>query len=140
MSVELNVKHKLYRLRDAINWSSLEESIATFLPPIKDRGRERKSRRVLLGLTMLQAMENYSDRAAAEMLDENAYWQYFCGYEYGQPHIGMSESCVRRFRQALGESGFQLILKELAAVGLRVGAYKKNETHESLSGSFNSPF
>lgn len=127
LSQELNKKHKLYKLRGAINWESLEVSVMEILPAASLYGRDRKSVRVLLGLTLLQAMENYSDNAACEMLDENAYWQYFCGYEWGSSRIGVSESCLRRFRQSLGEEGFHLILKELSSVGMRVGSYKKKD-------------
>ena len=79
----------------------------------------------MLGLSMLQAMYNFSDCLTSETLEENIYWQYFCGYEYGGNASIVSESSIRRFRNDLGESGYELILKELASVGLRVGAYKK---------------
>ena len=81
----------------------------------------------MLGLSMLQAMYNFSDCLTSETLEENIYWQYFCGYEYGGNGSIVSESSIRRFRNDLGESGYELILKELASVGLRVGAYKKKD-------------
>ena len=59
------------------------------------------------------------------MLGENAYWQYFCGYAWGAPRMGVSENCFRRFRQSLGEAGLGVMMKELCRLGLRVGAYKK---------------
>ncbi|MHC0449007.1 MAG: transposase [Candidatus Lariskella arthropodorum] len=34
-------------------------------------------------------------------LQENAYWQYFCGYDYFKNDIIVSDSCIRRFRQDL---------------------------------------
>ena len=81
----------------------------------------------MLGLSMLQAMYNFSDCLTSETLEENVYWQYFCGYEYGGNASIVSESSIRRFRNELGEAGYELILKELTSVGLRVGAYKKKD-------------
>ena len=131
LSKELNPKHKLYKLRDVIDWEELGTSVSDLIP-VKARGRERRSLRVMLGLSMLQSMYNFSDCLTCETLDENAYWQYFCGYEYGVGEIGVSESSLRRFRQSLGEVGYRLILKELAAVGLRVGAYKKKDLDSAI--------
>jgi len=110
LSKELSPKHKLYKLRDVINWEDLEGALSDLIL-VKERGRERRSLRVMLGLSMLQAMYNFSDCLTCETLDENAYWQYFCGYEYGVGKIGVSESSLRRFRQALGETGYRLIYR-----------------------------
>ena len=126
LEIELSPKHKLYKLRSLINWTSLESQMSE-LCQVSNTGRTRKSLRVLLGVTMLQAMYNYSDCLSSETLMENLYWQYFCGYEYGRSDLLVSESCIRRFRQEIGEEGFKLILQELALVGIKVGAYKKKD-------------
>jgi len=126
LSEELNKKNKIFQLRGLINWEELEKAALAHLK-VRQLGRNQKSHRVLLGLTMLQAMGNYSDAAAAEELTENMYWQYFCGYEYIEQDIGVSESCVRRFRQLLGEAGYNEILKELARIGAKVGVFKKKD-------------
>ena len=125
LSEELNSKHKLYKLRSIINWSKLEEELLCLLN-VKATGRNRKSLRVMIGLCMLQAMYNYSDCLSSETLEENIYWQYFCGYEYGGD-VRVSDSSIRRFRQSLGLAGHEIILKELSSVGLRVGSYKKKD-------------
>jgi len=126
LSIELNAKHKLYKLRELINWSELESGVSEIVN-VKRYGRAKKSLRVMLGLSMLQAMYNFSDCLTSETLEENIYWQYFCGYEYGGNASIVSESSIRRFRNELGEAGHELILKELTSVGLRVGAYKKKD-------------
>lgn len=95
-------------------------------------GREKKSVRVMVGLSMLQAMYNFSDCLTSETFEENVYWKYFCGYEYVDTKISVSESAIRRFRQVLGEVGHNLILKELVRVGLRVGAYKKKDLDSAI--------
>ena len=123
---KLNPKNKLYKLKDMVNWSELE---ARALPniQIKQLGRNKKDHRVMLALSMLQAMYNGSDSFTEEELKENVYWQYFCGYEYLQANLDVSEATIRRFRNALGEDGYNEILKELLRIGLKVGALKKKD-------------
>ena len=126
LSIKLNPKNKLYKLRDLVNWSELE---AGALPniEIKQFGRNKKDHRVMLALSMLQAMYNGSDSFTEEELKENIYWQYFCGYEYLQQDLDVSEATIRRFRNDLGEDGYNEILKELLRIGLKVGALKKKD-------------
>ena len=123
---KLNPKNKLYKLKDMVNWSELE---ARALPniQIKQLGRNKKDHRVMLALSMLQAMYNGSDSFTEEELKENVYWQYFCGYEYLQANLDVSEATIRRFRNALGEDGYNEILKELLRIGLKFGALKKKD-------------
>lgn len=126
LSIKLNPKNKLYKLRDLVNWSELE---ARALPniEIKQFGRNKKDHRVMLALSMLQAMYNGSDSFTEEELKENIYWQYFCGYEYLQQDLDVSEATIRRFRNDLGEDGYNEILKELLRIGLKVGVLKKKD-------------
>ncbi len=92
---------------------------------IKKFGRNRKCHRLLLGVTMLQAIYNLSDAASEEELRENVYGQYFCGWEYLHKDAEISESSIRRFRAILGEDGYNEILKELIRIGCKVGVVKK---------------
>ena len=131
LSIQLNRKNKLYKLRDLVNWSELE-ALALPRVEIKQFGRNKKDHRVMLGLSMLQAMYNGSDSFTEEELKENIYWQYFCGYEYMQQDIDVSEATIRRFRNALGEEGYKEILKELLRIGLKVGALKKKDLESAI--------
>ena len=131
LSTKLNPKNKLYKLRDLINWSDLESRALSDVQ-IKQFGRNKKSHRVMLALTMLQAMYNGSDSFTEEELKENIYWQYFCGFEYLQQDVDVSESTIRRFRVVLGEEGYQEIMKELLRIGLKVGALKKKDLGSAI--------
>ena len=127
LSIKLNPKNKLYKLRDLVNWSELE---ARALPniEIKQFGRNKKDHRVMLALSMLQAMYNGSDSFTEEELKENIYWQYFCGYEYLQANLDVSEATIRRFRNDSWRRRVLIeILKELLGIGLKVGALKKKD-------------
>ncbi len=84
---------------------------------IKQFGRNKKDHRVMLTLSMLQAMYNGSDSFTEETLKEN---------------IDVSEATIRRFRNDLGEEGYNEILKELLCIGLKVGAVKKKTWNRRL--------
>ena len=72
LSNELNPKHKLYKLKELINWADLEEQVEKIVN-VNELGRERKSLRVMLGMSMLQAMFNFSDCLTSETFEENVY-------------------------------------------------------------------
>ena len=131
LSRALNPKNKLYKLRDLVDWTSLESSALSDVQ-VKQFGRSRKDHRVMLALAMLQAMYNGSDAFTEEELKENIYWQYFCGFEYVQQDIDISEATIRRFRNILGEGGYNEILKELLRIGLKVGTLKKKDLDSAI--------
>ncbi len=124
LSEELDRKNKLYQLQELINWSDLESKLSTKIK-ISKFGRTKKCPRIMLGLSMLQAMYNLSDEATIEQFEENMYWQYFCGYEYLEQNVEVSEAGIRRFRKTLGEDGFNIILQELINIGSKIGLVKK---------------
>ncbi len=126
LSKKLNPRNKLYIIRDLINWAELEEKSLSHVE-IKQFGRNRKDHRVMLALLMLQAMYNGSDSFTEAELMENMYWQYFCGYEYIIKDPEVSEASIRRFRNLIGESGYNEIMKELLRIGIKVGALKKKD-------------
>lgn len=130
-SIKLNPKNKLYKLRELIDWEFLESEALRDVE-IKAVGRSRKEHRVMLALSMLQAMYNGSDAFTAEELQENMYWQYFCGFEYAQQDVDVSEATIRRFRSALGEAGYNVILKELLRIGIKVGGLKKKDLDSAI--------
>lgn len=131
LSETLNPKNKLYKLRELINWLELEAKALKNVA-VNRLGRSRKDGRVMLALAMLQAMYNGTDAYTEDGIKENVYWQYFCGYEYLQKELRISEATIRRFRNSLGEEGYKEILKELLRVGIKVGALKKKDLDTAI--------
>lgn len=58
---------------------------------------------------------------------------YFCGYEYVEKEPAASEASIRRFRNLIGEDGYNEIMKELLRVGIKVGVLKKKTWTRRLS-------
>lgn len=124
LSIKLNPQNKLYKLRPLVNWPELEAKAMSHVQ-VKRRGRKRKDHRVMLALLMLQAMYNLSDSGAESQFVENVYWQYFCGYEYITADTKVSEASIRRFRNLIGEDGYDEITKELLRIGIALGVVKE---------------
>ena len=123
----VNPQHPLVEMKDIIDWPLLDQELGHEF--CATNGASALPTRLMVGLMYLQHTFNLSDEAVVERWVESPYWQYFCGYEYSGDASIVSESSIRRFRNDLGEAGYELILKELASVGLSVGAYKLSLIH-----------
>ena len=106
----LNQKHPLYILTNKIHWSIFEDA---FLPLYcQDNGRPANPIRLMVGLLMLKHIRNISDESVVEQWSENIYYQYFCGENIFVPGAPCNASELVHFRNRIGESGIELILKE----------------------------
>ncbi len=79
----------------------------------------------MTGLLILKYLRNLSDESLVEQWAENLHFQYFCGEQYFQ----CKEPCVPTeliaFRQRIGESGVELILKE----SIRINKDEDKDNH-----------
>ena len=106
---QLNPKHELYLLSHEIDWDYFE---AEFQKLYSHKGRPAHSIRLMTSLLILKAIYNLSDeKLVEEHWEMNAYFQYFSGkqvQQWGQP---CAASDLVHFRQRIGESGVEKILK-----------------------------
>ena len=85
LSNQLNPRDPLFILTHQINWLFFEEEFGALY---KDgSGHPPKPVRLMVGLMMLQHMNGLSDEQVVYQWVQNPYWQYFCGYDYLQPHL-----------------------------------------------------
>ena len=73
----LNPAHELLRASQLIDWDGLHETLNIYYSPL---GRQGKSIRLMVGIHLLKHRYDCSDEQAVGTLHENAYWQYFCGF------------------------------------------------------------
>ena len=76
----LDQSHPLYKLSHQINWSVFEEKMGKYFS--ENQGRPSLPIRLMVGLHYLKSMYKESDESVVAKFRENAYWQYFCGFEY----------------------------------------------------------
>jgi IS5 family transposase len=66
----------------------------------------------MVGMHYLKHTFNESDESVVERFVENAYWQYFCGYEYFQHEFPIDPSSMTRWRKRVGPEGMKKLLSE----------------------------
>ena len=106
---QLNPNHELYLLSHTIDWEYFEIEFKKFY---SNKGRPAHSIRLMTSLLILKAVYNLSDeKLVEEHWEMNVYFQYFSGkqvQQWGQP---CAASDLVHFRQRIGESGVEKILK-----------------------------
>jgi len=122
----LNQKHPLYILANRVNWVIFEKAFEPLYCP--NNGRPAKSIRLMVGLLMLKHIRNISDESVVEQWSENNYYQYFCGETSFVPGVPCEASELVHFRNRIGESGIELILKE----SIRINGDDSQDDHVNI--------
>ncbi|WP_234396826.1 transposase [Hoylesella timonensis] len=116
----------LYKLTNLIDWNVFEQSFAPLYS--KDTGRMATHIRLMVGLLILKHLRDVSDESVVEQFSENAYFQYFCGMEAFRTDAPCVPTELVEFRDCIGESGMELILKESIRINLLIDDQRKEET------------
>ena len=125
----LNRRHALFVLSHQIDWAYFEQAFgATF----SDRGRPGLPTRLMVALSYLKHSYNLSDEGLVEGFLENAYWQYFCGFEYFQHEFPCDASSLTRWRKRLGEEGIKKLLSETLRLAHRKKLLKGPDLQEVI--------
>jgi transposase, IS5 family len=74
---QLNLKHPLIQLADAIDWEGLSSNLSVTASP--KGGRSALNTRLMVGLHYIKSLSDESDESVVSKWVENPYWQYFCG-------------------------------------------------------------
>lgn len=97
---QLNTKHPLYILANKINWEMFEERFKVLYS--QDNGCPCVPIRRMVGLLILKHLRNISDENVVEQLQENVYYQYFCGEQELQVGAPCSATDLVEFRKHIG--------------------------------------
>ncbi len=108
LSMQINPKHPLYRLANAIPWHKLEQE---FAPLYSHTGRKAHPIRLMVGLLILKQLRNLSDESVVEQWVESVYFQYFCGEAYFQWRPPCHPTDLVLFRRRIGEKGIEKIFQ-----------------------------
>jgi len=107
---QLDQRHPLYLLADKIDWSIFEEAFKVYYS--ETMGKPAKPIRLMVSLLILKYVRNLSDENLVEQWSENLYYQYLSGEQYFRATTPCVPTELVAFRQRIGESGVELILKE----------------------------
>ena len=122
----LNPEHELLRAAGIIDWDGLHEVLSGYGSPL---GRQGKPIRLMVGIHILKHLYNCSDERAVEMLHENAYWQYFSGFNSFQGGQILEASSLVKFRNRIGTSGMKqieaILLKAWSEMGCQANCHSQ---------------
>lgn len=100
MGMHLNENNRWVKKAAMIPWNEIEKRYAGLFKSHK--GHPAKPLRLALGACMIQAEYGYSDEEITLQIQENAYLQYFCGYEaYDDGKPPFDSSSMVYFRKRL---------------------------------------
>lgn len=109
LAEQLNSGHPLYLLTHEIDWGYFEDEFSGLY---SDKGRPAHSIRLMTSLLLLKSIYNLSDeKLVEEHWEMNAYFQYFSGMHHQQWGQPCAASDLVHFRQRIGASGVEKILK-----------------------------
>jgi IS5 family transposase len=118
----IDMNHPLVRLGLCIDWASFEQALgATYHPT---QGAPGISTRLMVALHYLKYQHDLSDEDVVAHWVENPYWQQFSGERYFQHRAPIDGSSMTRWRQRLGESGAEQMLRATIETGIAVGAIR----------------
>ena len=87
------------KIKALIPWGELEREYAGYFAA---RGRPSLDGRLVIGLFLLKHMTVLSDKNVVLELQENVYWQAFCGMEHFDTGRKLDPSSLTKIRHKLG--------------------------------------
>ena len=100
VGLKLNPENRWIKKSRSIPWEEIELRYAKLFT--NKKGNVAKPLRLALGACIIQAEYGFSDEETANMIQEHAYFQYFCGYrEYDDSKLPFDPSLMVYFRKRL---------------------------------------
>jgi IS5 family transposase len=101
---KLDENNRWPRIAELIPWEELESVYSSYF---SDIGRPALDSRLVVGLFLLKHMTGLSDREVVWGLQENPYWQLFCGLESFAVGSALDPSSLTKLRKRLGAEYFR---------------------------------
>ena len=130
LSSLLNPKNEIYRLANLIDWEYFEKEFSSLYK--LGKGQPPKPILLMIGLMILQQIFNCSDEEIVEKWVENAYWQFFCGYDFLQWDFPIDPTSLIRWRHRLGREGLEKILQYSVKLAIETKTVKKKSLEKTI--------
>jgi len=131
VGMHLKEDNRWVKKAQTIPWLEIEQRYAALFTNRK--GNVAKPLRLALGACIIQAEYGFSDEETTQMIQENPYLQYFCGYPgYDDSKLPFDPSLMVYFRKRLTPE----VLGEINEMILRT--VRKEPPHEDDGNSGNS--
>lgn len=133
VGMKLNPENRWLKKAQNIPWEEIELRYAKLFTNRK--GNVAKPLRLALGACIIQAEYGFSDEETTNMIQEHAYFQYFCGYEeYDDSKPPFDPSLMVYFRKRL-TAGVLGEINEMIITKAQLQQEKKNDDDDQDSGN-----
>lgn len=102
VGMEMNPDNRWIKKADSIPWGEIEQKYAKLFANRK--GNVAKPLHLALGSLIIQLEYGFSDEETAQMIQENPYLQYFCGFAKYEYRLPFDPSLMVHFRKRLTPS------------------------------------
>ena len=121
----IDMQHPLVKLASQIPWEEFERQVdPTYSPTM---GAPGIPSRLMAALQLLKFKFNLSDEDVVTHWMENPYWQFFSGMQFFSTERPIDPSSMTRWRNRLGASGAESLLKLVVNAGLNLKAIKPSD-------------
>ena len=127
----IDPQHELSILSKEIDWDYFHKEFSNLFKG--KTGKPPKSVRLIIGLMILEYVYDLSDVQVVKRLNENIYYQYFCGNIFLQKGTQLSPTTLVKWRKKLGVKGADKILSKTVEMTKKLGILKKKEEGEVIS-------
>lgn len=111
---KLKENNRWLKIAEMIPWEELEQEYEKHFSC--GTGRPALEARVVLGAMLLKHLTGCSDEEISRQMEENPYFQAFCGYEHFQTQPIFEESSLSRVRKRVGVKFFTELEKKTYGV------------------------
>ena len=122
---QLDIVDPLLQLSNIIPWSEFEQECVQYYTP--GVGHPAKLIRLMVGLLLLESIENLSDEMVVVQFKRNPYFQAFCGLTEFSLDLPCDSTELVHFRKRIGEKGFEKIFQ------VSVGLHGKTALEETVN-------
>lgn len=122
--------HAMVKLADTLDWKIFDERFSPLFSPAKRR--PPVSTRVIVAVLYIKHTFNLSDEESIARIQENLYWQYFCGREYFDSRPVCDSTTLVKWRQRMGERGVEVLLQETLRAAESMKIMKKSDLDDVI--------
>lgn len=121
----IDPEHELSILSKEIDWDYFHKEFSNLFKG--KTGKPPKSVRLIIGLMILEYVYDLSDIQVVKALNENIYFQYFCGNIFLEKRNQLCPTTLVKWRNKLGIEGADKILSKTVEMTKKLGILKKKE-------------
>lgn len=118
-------------LARSIPWTDLTTKLTGYIG--NESWKFNASMRVIIGALIVQHKLDLTECETVEMISDNVYMQYFCGYSSHQKHLPFDESVFADLRRIMGQLAYKEFNAQIIEAYTNIKKPKQNQVFRKRS-------